>query len=301
MPAVLELDLDLTRAPTVYPARIHGAACALLGHPEPGASPDFSAWPLVGDGDRARWRLGWLPDTPCPPRPAAVTFGDTVHRVLDHAVTHVGFAELATTPPARRAEIDVLSPLYFSRSGRDLPLPDPELMLRSPLERWTRHAPPALGVPDDVRRALLGAVYLVAFDGGTVTGAVGTRTHQTGFTGTVTLALTRAADDTAASVFAALVRYAAVTGIGAQTAHGFGAVRTRLCAPRTDQLRTAAKRRGPRMGVFAGQGALSPARAVGKDRDQGRERAVLAGPGNGADQRLAGPGRVAIDSPTPRA
>ena len=78
MPATLELDLDVTVAPTVYPARLHGAACALLGHPPPGGTPDFSAWPLVAHGERTRWRLGWLPDRPCPAPPAAVTFGRAV-------------------------------------------------------------------------------------------------------------------------------------------------------------------------------------------------------------------------------
>lgn len=242
MPATLELDLDLATVPTIYPARIHGAACALLGHPPPGGQPDFSAWPLVAHSDRARWRLGWLPAAPCPPRPTSVVFGDTVHRVVDHAVVPVEFAELAATPPARRADIEVVSPLYFSRNGRDLPLPDPEQMLRSPMDRWDRHAPPALRVPDDVRRALLGSVYLVAFDGGTVSGAVGARMQQTGFTGTVTLGLTRAADATTASVFAAVLRYGAIAGIGAQTGHGFGAVRTRLHARRTDQLGRSSKR-----------------------------------------------------------
>ncbi|MBL8924635.1 MAG: CRISPR system precrRNA processing endoribonuclease RAMP protein Cas6 [Pseudonocardia sp.] len=283
MPTVLELDLDVTVAPTVYPARLHGAACALLGHPPPGGTPDFSAWPLVAHGERARWRLGWLPDRACPAPPAAVTFGSTVHRVVDHAITHVGFAELAAGPPARRADVDVLSPLYFSRNGRDLPLPDPELMLRSSLDRWDRHAPPALRVPDDVRRALLGAVYLVACEGGTVTGAVGARMRQTGFTGTVTLGLTRSAGPAVAGAFAALIRYAAVTGIGAQTAHGFGAVRTRLHrGARTDQQPEPRRRRGPRGGVSAGESWDAGVAGGSGDHLDGAGDAVLAGVRNAA-------------------
>lgn len=252
MPATIELELDLPTVPTVYPARIHGAACALLGHPAPGEMPDFSAWPLAGHSGRARWRLGWLPARECPPAPSEVLFGDSPHRVVGHAVTGVDFADLAASPAARRADVEVLSPMFFSRNGRDLPLPDPVQMLRSPMDRWDHHAPGALRIPDDVRRALIGSVYLVDFDGGTVAGAVGARTQQTGFTGSVVLALTRGADTTTATVFAAVLRYAAIAGIGAQTGHGFGAVATRVHIRRTDQLRSPSRRRGPRSSVFAG-------------------------------------------------
>ncbi|MGH3947977.1 MAG: hypothetical protein ACRDSE_02480 [Pseudonocardiaceae bacterium] len=36
----------------------------------------------------------------------------------------VTFAELLATPPVRRAELHFLSPTFFARKGRDLPLPD---------------------------------------------------------------------------------------------------------------------------------------------------------------------------------
>jgi CRISPR-associated endoribonuclease Cas6 len=253
VPATIHLDLDVTTAPTVYPARIHGAACAMLGHPAPAGVPDFSAWPLVGHGDRARWRLGWLPSSACPGIPTEIAFGERRHRVVEQTVVPVEFAELAACPPARHADIDVHSPMYFSRNGRDLPLPDPVQMLRSPMDRWDRHAPPELRIPAEVRRELLSTVYVVTFDGGTRRGSVGRRTEQTGFTGSVTLALTRTADRTAAHVFGAVLRFASIAGIGAQTAHGFGAVTPRLHDLRTDQLRDAPAAAGPRKPVVAGQ------------------------------------------------
>ncbi|MBA2324201.1 MAG: CRISPR system precrRNA processing endoribonuclease RAMP protein Cas6 [Pseudonocardiales bacterium] len=228
MPAIIELDLDLAEAPTIYPARLHGAACALL---EPSAVPHdsnhkpFSVWPLIGDGPMARWRLGWLSAVSPTVSFGPVTFGSTSHRVVRHRTEQISFADLARTPPRRRARVEAVSPLYFSRNGRDHPLPDPVLITRSALDRWDRHAPPALVVPESARRELLSTIYLAEMEGCTVEGAVGARTSQSGFVGVVELALTRAANQNTASLFAALLRFAGIAGIGAQTTHGFGAVR----------------------------------------------------------------------------
>lgn len=62
-------------------------------------------------------------------------------------------------------------------------------------------------------------------DGRTVSTPVSATMHQTGFVGTIRLALTRAAGAPLASLFAALMRYTDIAGLGAQTTHGFGAVR----------------------------------------------------------------------------
>ena len=138
------------------------------------------------------------------------------------------FAECATARGTRRAALDVVSPLYFSRGGRDHPAPDAVLIARSLLDRWDDHAPPGLAAPAAARRHLLDTVYLVEFAGRTQRIPVGTATRQTGFVGSMTLALTRAADDTTAALFAALLRFAEVAGVGAQTGYGFGAVTVRI-------------------------------------------------------------------------
>ena len=49
--------------------------------------------------------------------------------------------------------------------------------------------------------------------------------HGSGHLGAARLALTRAGDDVTARVFAALTCFAEFAGVGAQTTHGFGAVR----------------------------------------------------------------------------
>jgi CRISPR-associated endoribonuclease Cas6 len=225
VPAILDLVLDLPEQPEVYPARMHGAACSLFGHPEKNGRPRFAVSPLVDIGGRAAWRLGWLADEPCRRNIRSVLLGDTVHPVVDLAVHEWSFAELAVAPATRRADIEIQSPMFFSRNGRDHPLPDPVLMVQSLAGRWNHHAPDPWVIPQETLRDLLAAVYLVDMEGCTAAGAVGRRTDQTGFVGDVALGLTRDADDLTAALFTTLLRYAEIAGIGAQTGHGFGAVR----------------------------------------------------------------------------
>ncbi|MDN5758493.1 MAG: CRISPR system precrRNA processing endoribonuclease RAMP protein Cas6, partial [Tomitella sp.] len=118
-------------------------------------------------------------------------------------------------------------------------------IVRSAMDRWDHHAPDAFTIPTDARADLLATVFLADMDGRTVRGAVGARTDQTGYLGTVVLALTRRATDPTAALFGAMLRFADIAGVGAQTTHGFGAV-TLLSGPGTDQHRTTLNRRGPR-------------------------------------------------------
>jgi CRISPR-associated endoribonuclease Cas6 len=113
--------------------------------------------------------------------------------------------------------------MYFSRNGRDLPLPDPVLIVRSALTRWNVHAPPPLAVEPDLGTALISSVYLREHCGQSRQAPVSATMTQTGFVGTAELGLTRVADERVERVFAALMRFAAIAGIGAQTTHGFGA------------------------------------------------------------------------------
>lgn len=55
--------------------------------------------------------------------------------------------------------------------------------------------------------------------------------NQTGFLGSARIGLTKTTDHTTRTVFAALMRFAVVAGIGAQTTHGFGSVRLEDLAP----------------------------------------------------------------------
>ncbi|HSV64358.1 MAG TPA: CRISPR system precrRNA processing endoribonuclease RAMP protein Cas6 [Mycobacteriales bacterium] len=234
MPAIIRLHLLTPPGLRVYPARLHGAVCALL---EPAwvrhrdQRKPFSTGPLSGDGNTAAWRLGWLADEPVELDVNEVAFGPLVCPVLRCDVEQILYAELAAGPPAWTADVDVISPLYFSRNGRDHPLPDPVLMLRSAVERWNAFAPAALQVADDIAQALLGGVWLASMSGATATTPVTATMHQTGFVGQARLALGRHAPPQVPEAFAALMRFADIAGLGAQTTHGFGAVRLAALGP----------------------------------------------------------------------
>jgi CRISPR-associated endoribonuclease Cas6 len=229
MPAVITLDLLPAGNLQLYPARLHGAACALVeplwdGEHDAQRKP-FSTGPLVANAGLARWRLGWLASSPPQLSPQTVRFGPQPCQVVGCDIQGVPFGSLAGGEPAWSADLDIVSPLYFSRNGRDHPLPDPVLMLRSALDRWNAFAPQPFQIPDTIVRDLLGTVWLASMEGQTASTPVSATMHQTGYVGTARLALTRAADAPVASTFAALMRYADIAGLGAQTTHGFGAVR----------------------------------------------------------------------------
>ncbi len=225
MPASIEIDMVPAPGLVIYPARLHGAVCALLedeSAEHQAAFKPFSAGPVIACGSLARWRVGCLRDG-VSISPAWVRFGASRCAVVDVREHRASYAELARCEPARRAELELISPMYFSRNGRDLPLPDPVLMVRSALRRWNAHTPQPLAVDPDVAEALASAVYLAGMNGRTRQAPVSATMTQTGFVGTVVLALTKGADERVERVFAALMRFAGIAGIGAQTTHGFGA------------------------------------------------------------------------------
>ncbi|GAA4409848.1 hypothetical protein GCM10023148_00650 [Actinokineospora soli] len=226
MPATLTLHLDLTGNPRIYPARLHGAACALTGHHGTGHhGPPFAVGPLADHPDgTTTWRLGWLTDDPPPTPPATITFGDTPCSVLHHTTHTRTYAQLATSPPARHAHLTITTPLYFSRNGHDHPLPDPALLYRSAATRWNHHAPTPLTIPDHDLHDLRKHTYITHLDGQTTQAPVSATMNQTGFIGQLHLALTRHTTPTTRTLFATLTHYLTIAGAGAQTTHGFGSL-----------------------------------------------------------------------------
>lgn len=227
MPATITLTLDLTERPRIYPARLHGAMCTLLEDLDADHGRQhkpFAAGPLRDAEEGTRWRIGWLGEQQPPQLPDSVRFGDVSCPVRGVQYESVGYAGLAQTKPARHAQIETLSPLYFSRNGRDHPLPDPVLIVRTLTQRWNAHAATALAIPEETLHALTDTVILHDMAGETVRTPVSATMKQIGFLGTVRLGLTKAADRDTQTLFAALMRYATMAGIGAQTPHGFGAI-----------------------------------------------------------------------------
>ncbi|WP_250279970.1 CRISPR system precrRNA processing endoribonuclease RAMP protein Cas6 [Frankia sp. Cppng1_Ct_nod] len=240
MPASLVLKFATPPRPPL-PRQLLGAAAQLFEtadsdhHAE---TKPFAVGPVVtpaelhsstgspGSPSMAIWRLGWLGDGDLPQTwpPRAVRFGPCAQQVMGFDVDPWPFARLASVGAARRVRLRMLTPTFFSRNGRDLPLPEPVLIVRSLLARWNAHAPAVLAVGDDAARELVGAVFLDAVSGSSRQVPVTEQIRQVGFVGEAELRLLKTASAGTAELFGALMRFAAIAGIGAQTTHGFGAV-----------------------------------------------------------------------------
>jgi CRISPR-associated endoribonuclease Cas6 len=197
----------------------------------------FSVWPAIAvPADPTAGlvlRCAWLGDDPPPfdpPVMSRVRFGGVpcaVVAVEEHKAT---YAELATSPAADTATLTFHSPTFFSQDGKDVVLPDPRLILGSYRRRWndTLAAGSVLRVGDEVWKQLHHAAGLSAFELRTAQMDSGYGRSRVGFVGTAALRLGREASAQVRGVFAALVRFAAYAGTGAQTTHGFGATTSSL-------------------------------------------------------------------------
>ncbi|OLT29291.1 hypothetical protein BJF83_11920 [Nocardiopsis sp. CNR-923] len=138
------------------------------------------------------------------------------------------YSRLAAIPPAAKARVEFTTPAYVNRAGRQLPLPDPELLLAGLARRWAAFSPHPL--PPDALAEVLQSAHLARHD--IRTQPVGTGRHQrTGFVGHAVFGLPARAPRTTQRVFAALWAFAEFAGVGAQTTHGLGHVRVHQHAP----------------------------------------------------------------------
>lgn len=135
--------------------------------------------------------------------------------------TLIGLERIGRDAPPTRFTLHFLSPTTFRSNGRSLPLPLPELIIGSLLDRWNSVAPVAL--PAELRRyaatclALgrfeLRSSHLDLFRGG-----------ETAFTGHCTLVATNR-DRYYLHGCATLLRLGFFCGVGAKTGMGFGMLR----------------------------------------------------------------------------
>lgn len=139
------------------------------------------------------------------------------------ALEHVG-REL----PPHRFELHFLAPTTFRSSGRNLPLPLPELIFGSLLERWNSVAP--ITLPWEIRRFAAECLVLSHYDLRTVRvpafGGV-----ETAFVGRCTFTATNR-DRYYLHCCAALLRLAFFSGVGAKASMGFGMLRAESPSPR---------------------------------------------------------------------
>lgn len=239
------MEVTLGAEPSMRPTphQLHGLACSLLegeGADHTGQDKPWTVWPLraAGVGDKGTasvallLRLTWLPDDDPPllahPLPDRVRLGSRTAAVVDAHASRTTFSQLADVPPARRAELTFHRPTYFSRSGRNLPLPDPVLVVASLARRWNRHCPSGIAVPPDDQAAIRRAVMLTDVAGHSERVDRDPTATRSGFVGEATLTLPRSSPDTAARWFAALCSAAETLGVGAGTTSGFGVVTARV-------------------------------------------------------------------------
>ncbi|MEY9214315.1 CRISPR system precrRNA processing endoribonuclease RAMP protein Cas6 [Thermobifida halotolerans] len=218
------------RVPSPVPAAwLHGLACALVEAPEGAHTAQvkpFSARTVNSGADTPVVEIGWLDDTRNPGLEARIAAGG-----LRLGTTPIGlevtgrravpYAELAASPPALRTRVVFASPTYVSRAGRQIPLPDPELLLSGLARRWRAFSP--LPIAEDTLSALLARVFVVRHEIRTTTVDLG-KSRRVGFTGEVVFGVHGSSDDPTRRLFAGLWQFAEFAGVGAQTAYGLGSV-----------------------------------------------------------------------------
>lgn len=122
--------------------------------------------------------------------------------------------------PVRQFEMQFTTPTAFSQQSTTLPLPLPNLMFRSWLDRWNHFAPVYLG-GDELLMYLNNAIFLKHHK-------IQTRSvhlhkgYVNGFIGDVTLQVYQRADSLIANVADLLVQYAEFAGTGMKTRLGMG-------------------------------------------------------------------------------
>ncbi|MGW2410134.1 CRISPR system precrRNA processing endoribonuclease RAMP protein Cas6 [Streptomyces sp. NPDC001739] len=256
---------DTTRATRISPAQLHGLACRILE----GAAADhysqikpFTITPVVEAPHTpgcATLALSWLDDHTTPPldtlRGEHIRLGSQFFTIESVNGSSAPYAALQALPTTRRATLNFLSVTYFTRSGRWIPLPDPELLYSGLARRWNTFAPHPL--PDPLITALRNTVRLTTHELRSAPADLGPAS-RTGFTGHSTFTLPHTAPDDLASAFTALSAYAEAAGIGAQTTHGLGWTTTTLHPRRSTTNSQAQLQRLPRNRTAAD--SLSPVR-----------------------------------------
>lgn len=262
MPTTVVLHVDARERLTAHPPfrQLHGLACELLErHLEPAAHratvKPFSVSPMARrrDGSRA-WQITWLPDEEVPPilgRALQGRLGDIPIVLTPEAVVHRSFRGLHEAARSTAFDVQFRSPTWFSRSGVELVIPDPAVMLAGLARRWDELAPSP--VPAEVLGALSRVIQVAAVDIQTIrTNSVreihldegpaplvrlelderGPRAaaDRAGFVGAARLVLATAASGAMDELlraaceewFGTLMGFAGFAGIGKATTQGFG-------------------------------------------------------------------------------
>jgi CRISPR-associated endoribonuclease Cas6 len=121
-----------------------------------------------------------------------------------------------------RWTLEFATPVTFRQGGRNQPLPLPELVFGSLLDRWNALAP--LPLPDETRRFVAEALAISRFELRSTAVATRGGALQIGALGRCTYVAT-SHDRYGLACVTALARFAFYSGVGAGTARGFGQAR----------------------------------------------------------------------------
>ncbi len=133
-------------------------------------------------------------------------------------------AQVANEPDSsKRFDLQFTTPTAFSQGRTHLPLPVPELMFRSWLERWNHFAPVYLGSNELI--AYLNAAVAISQHKIQTQSILIHKGNIKGFTGSVTLQVLHRADPLLANVANLLIQYAHFAGTGIKTRLGMGQTR----------------------------------------------------------------------------
>jgi len=148
---------------------------------------------------------------------------------------------LARAEPARRLALLFTSPTTFHSGGRSVPLPLPELVFGSLLDKWNAFAPVAL--PEETRRFAAECMAVSRYDLETRSLPFKEGAIKIGMVGQVTFAATHY-DRYWLSVLNLLADYALFAGVGAGVTMGMGQAR------RVEGREKREERRGPTCHLF---------------------------------------------------
>lgn len=139
---------------------------------------------------------------------------------------------LARATPERRISLELLSPTYFKQSGKYNPIPQPDLVFGSLLDRWNAFAP--IAFPAELRR-YAGECLAVSFFkiSSRVTPFKGSGV-RIGAVGEITYTSTNY-DRYWMSLVHTLAEFAQFSGVGAGVASGMGQCRLRQARREDDQ------------------------------------------------------------------
>ncbi|MDE3725306.1 CRISPR system precrRNA processing endoribonuclease RAMP protein Cas6 [Nocardiopsis sp. N85] len=228
MPTQWTLTLTPPPPTPVDPRHLHALACHLLETPTTDHTATTKPFTVALNGRRLIMSL--LDDSRplehlALPTGSALRLGSRTFHCSPDGHRTEPYARLAACPPAVKAHVEFCTPTYVKRSGHQVPLSDPELLLAGLARRWATLSP--LSLPAAAVTEVLGSVHLARHDTRTRIFGQGPA-QRVGFVGSATFGLSERPSLSARRVFAALWSFASFAGAGAQTTHGFGHVSIRL-------------------------------------------------------------------------